>query len=38
MEKTPDVGHVLDLFHDWVLDESVRRRILVTNPQRLYDF
>lgn len=38
MEKTTDVGHVLGLFHDGVLDESVRRRILVANPQRLYDF
>ena len=38
MEKTPDVGHVLDLFHEWVPDETVRQQILVTNPQQLYDF
>jgi predicted TIM-barrel fold metal-dependent hydrolase len=38
MEKTPDVGHVLDLFHEWVPDETVRRHILVTNPRQLYDF
>ncbi len=37
-EKTPDVGHLLDLFHEWVPDETVRRRILVTNPQQLYGF
>ena len=32
IEETPDVGHVLDLFHEWVPDETVRQQILVTNP------
>ena len=38
MEKTPDVGHLLDLFHEWVPDAGIRERILVTNPQKLYGF
>lgn len=38
LEKTPDVGHVLNLFGKWVPDEAVRQRILVNNPQQLYDF
>jgi 2-pyrone-4,6-dicarboxylate lactonase len=38
MEKTPDVGHVLDLFHDWVPDSETRRKILATNPADLYEF
>jgi 2-pyrone-4,6-dicarboxylate lactonase len=32
----PDDGHLLDLFHDWTLDESTRRRILVDTPARLF--
>jgi predicted TIM-barrel fold metal-dependent hydrolase len=34
----PNDGDLLDLFCDWVPDEAVRRRILVTNPARLYGF
>ena len=34
----PDVGHLLDLFYEWVPDPSARRRILIDNPARLYDF
>ena len=37
-DKTPDVGHLLDLFYDWVPDPDLRKRILVTNPQQLYGF
>lgn len=37
-DKTPDVGHLLDLFQQWVPDDAVRHRILVRNPQALYDF
>lgn len=37
-ERTPDVGHVLDLFCDWTPDASVRARILVANPAALYAF
>jgi 2-pyrone-4,6-dicarboxylate lactonase len=37
-EKTPDVGHVLDLFNDWVPDAATRELILSTNPAQLYDF
>ena len=37
-DKTPDVAHVLSLFRDWVPNESLRHRILVTNPARLYGF
>jgi predicted TIM-barrel fold metal-dependent hydrolase len=36
--EMPDAGHLFELFHDWVGDEATRRRILVDNPARLYDF
>ncbi len=36
--EMPDAGHLLDLFNAWTPDESIRRRILVDNPARLYDF
>ena len=34
----PDDGDLADMLLDWVPDESRRRRILVDNPARLYDF
>lgn len=34
----PDDGHLVDLFHQWVGDEALRKKILVDNPARLYDF
>ncbi|HKU71539.1 MAG TPA: 2-pyrone-4,6-dicarboxylate hydrolase, partial [Burkholderiales bacterium] len=34
----PDTGRLLDLFNAWTPDASVRRKILVENPQRLYGF
>jgi predicted TIM-barrel fold metal-dependent hydrolase len=37
-DQTPDVGHLLDLFHAWVDDAALRRRILVDNPAVLYGF
>jgi predicted TIM-barrel fold metal-dependent hydrolase len=37
-EQAPDAGALLDLFHSWVPDESLRRRILVDNPAALYGF
>jgi predicted TIM-barrel fold metal-dependent hydrolase len=37
-EEMPDVGHLLDLFMEWTPDTANRQRILVDNPQRLYDF
>jgi len=37
-EEMPDVGHLLDLFMEWTADAANRQRILVDNPQRLYDF
>ena len=36
--EMPDAGHLLDLFHKWTPDPENRRRILVDNPARLYDF
>lgn len=36
--RAPDAGHLLDLFREWVPDETVRHRILVENPAELYDF
>jgi 2-pyrone-4,6-dicarboxylate lactonase len=32
----PDDGHLLDLFHDWMPDEKIRRQILVDTPARLF--
>ncbi len=37
-EQTPDLGHLLTLFGDWVTDEALRQAILVDNPARLYAF
>jgi 2-pyrone-4,6-dicarboxylate lactonase len=32
----PDDGHLLDLFFDWTPDETIRRRVLVETPARLF--
>lgn len=37
-EKSPDVGHLLDIFDDWTSDDALRHAILVDNPRRLYGF
>ena len=37
-DQTPDVGALLDIFHDWTPDSNVRRHILAINPARLYRF
>lgn len=38
-ESTPDAGSMLDLFDGWIDgDATLRRRILVDNPQQLYGF
>jgi predicted TIM-barrel fold metal-dependent hydrolase len=34
----PNDGHLVDVFCDWVPDESLRQRILVDNPAGLYGF
>ncbi len=34
----PDEGKLLDLLADWTQDEALRRKILVTNPAKLYGF
>jgi predicted TIM-barrel fold metal-dependent hydrolase len=36
--RMPNDGDLFDLFTRWVPDEKMRARILVTNPQKLYDF
>jgi 2-pyrone-4,6-dicarboxylate lactonase len=36
--RMPNDGDLFDLFTRWVPDEKVRGRVLVTNPQKLYDF
>jgi 2-pyrone-4,6-dicarboxylate lactonase len=36
--QMPNAGHLLDLFNEWTPDDAIRRRILVANPARLYDF
>jgi len=35
---TPDPSHLVDLFHAWVPDEGLRKKILVDNPAALYGF
>jgi predicted TIM-barrel fold metal-dependent hydrolase len=37
-DRSPDVGHLVDLFSAWVDDAEVRNRILVNNPDTLYGF
>ncbi|CAD5293733.1 Predicted metal-dependent hydrolase, TIM-barrel fold [Bosea sp. 62] len=37
-ERAPDVGHLLDLFAEWVPDVGLRQCILVDNPRQLYRF
>ena len=37
-EKSPDVGHLLDLLYDWVMDEGMFNKILADNPAKLYGF
>ncbi len=37
-EPMPDTTMFLDQFMAWVADPSLRRRILVDNPARLYGF
>jgi predicted TIM-barrel fold metal-dependent hydrolase len=32
----PDDGHLVDLLYDWTPDETIRRRILVETPARLF--
>lgn len=38
LEVMPDEGHLVDLLAAFVPDETLRRRILVDNPERLFDF
>jgi len=38
LRDMPDEGELLDLFADFVPDEATRNRILVDNPEVLYDF
>jgi predicted TIM-barrel fold metal-dependent hydrolase len=35
---TPDPSQLVELFHTWVPDEGLRRKILVDNPAALFDF
>jgi predicted TIM-barrel fold metal-dependent hydrolase len=37
-DRTPDDGHLTDVFASWTDDPALRRRILVDNPARLYGF
>ena len=36
--RMPDDGHLVDLFDDWTTDDTLRAKILVENPARLYGF
>jgi 2-pyrone-4,6-dicarboxylate lactonase len=37
-DRAPDVGHLIDLFDDWVNDDALRHAVFVANPERLYGF
>lgn len=37
-DRTPRVGHLVDLFDAWTSDDAVRRKVLVDNPATLYGF
>jgi len=37
-DEMPNAGHLLDLFNEWTPDDAIRRRILVENAAKLYDF
>lgn len=37
-ENSPDVGHLLNVFQDWVNDDAIVRQILVDNPAQLFGF
>ena len=37
-ELAPDVGMLVDLFHEWVDDAKLRQAILVDNPHELFGF
>lgn len=36
--EMPDAGHLFELFQAWTPDETIRQRVLVTNPAKLYGF
>jgi predicted TIM-barrel fold metal-dependent hydrolase len=36
--EMPDAGHLFELFQLWTLDMATQRRILVSNPAKLYGF
>ena len=36
--EMPDAGILLDLLLEWVPDEATRKRILVDNANKLYEF
>jgi predicted TIM-barrel fold metal-dependent hydrolase len=37
-DRTPRVGHLVDLFDAWTSDDALRTRIMVDNPAKLYGF
>ena len=37
-DRSPDVGHLIDLLSNWVNDAEIQNRILVENPDALYGF
>lgn len=37
-QPMPDDGDLVDALSTWCLDDALRRRVLVDNPARLYDF
>ena len=38
LQRMPNDGDLADMLADWVPDETQRRKVLVTNPARLYGF
>lgn len=37
-ERAPDIGHLLNIFAEWVPDTALRRQILADTPRQLYGF
>ena len=37
-EVNPNDGDLVDAFGEWVTDDTMRQKIMVTNPEKFYSF
>ena len=37
-EVNPNDGDLVDAFGEWVTDDNMRQKIMVTNPEKFYSF